>query len=89
MPDTVRGIDQAIVIDTAWLKLASEVANFLDYQRLRQLEAERQGRGCHDIAFNRRSRLELHEIEARLHEQQRRVRESSYAPEPLGYFRIH
>ena len=92
IPDTVPGVgqlDQAIVIDTAWPKLAGEVANFLDYQRLRQLEAERQGRGYHDIAFNRRSWLDLREIEARLHEHQRRVRESSYAPEPLSYFRIH
>ncbi|WP_296253435.1 hypothetical protein [uncultured Stenotrophomonas sp.] len=53
------------------------------------MEAERQGRGYHDIAFNRRSWLEPREIEARLHEHQRRVRESSYAPEPLSYFRIH
>ncbi|WP_282267400.1 hypothetical protein [Stenotrophomonas sp. PS02298] len=62
IPDTVTSVgqlDQAIAIDTAWPKLAGVVANFLDYQR----EAERQGRGYHDIAFNRRSWLELHEIE--------------------------
>ena len=53
------------------------------------MEADRDGRGYNDIEFNRRSWLELREIEARLHEHLRRVRESSYAPEPLSYFRIH
>ncbi|MGH8052893.1 MAG: hypothetical protein ACREP4_03070 [Stenotrophomonas sp.] len=92
IPDTVRGVghlDQAIVIDTAWPKLADEVASFVDYQRLRRIEAERQGRSYEEIAFNRHNWLELREIEARLHEHQRRVRESSYAPEPMSYFRVH
>ena len=92
IPDTVPGVghlDLAIVIDTAWPKLATEVANFVDYRRLRHLEAERQGRSDDAIAFNRSSWLELREIEARLHEHQRMVREGSYAPEPFTYFRIH
>ncbi|KRG63019.1 hypothetical protein ABB26_13575 [Stenotrophomonas humi] len=92
IPDTVAGVgqlDQAIVIDTAWPKLVVEVTNFLDYQRLRRLEAERQGRRYEEIPFNRRYWLELREVEARLHEHQRRVREGSYAPEPLSYFRVH
>jgi hypothetical protein len=92
IPDSVPGVghlDQAIVIDTAWPKLVYEVINFIDYQRLRQLEADRQGRGYADIAFNRQIWMELREIEARLHEHQQRVRESSYAPEAPSYFRIH
>lgn len=92
IPDTVPGVgqlDQAIVLDTVWPRLVVEVTNFLDYQRLRRREAERQGRGYEEIAFNRRCWLEQREIEARLHEHQRRVREGSYAPEPLSYFRVH
>ncbi|KRG44155.1 hypothetical protein ARC78_06265 [Stenotrophomonas pictorum JCM 9942] len=92
IPDSVPGVgqlDQAIVIDTAWPQLAGEVANFLDYQRLRRIEAERQGRDYTEIAFSRSLWLELREIEARLHEHQRRVRENSYAPEPMRYFRVH
>ncbi len=92
IPDTVPGVGQldlAIVIDTVWPKLTAEVANFLDYRRLRHVEAQRQGRSDEEIDFNRSRWLELREIEARLHEHQRRVRESSYAPEPLTYFRVH
>lgn len=92
IPDSVPGVgqlDQAIVIDTAWPRLVREVANFLDYQRLRRIEAERQGRDYTEIAFSRSLWLELREIEARLREHQRRVRESSYAPEPMSYFRVH
>jgi uncharacterized membrane protein YkvA (DUF1232 family) len=92
IPDSVPGVgqlDQAIVIDTAWPQLVREVANFLDYQRLRRIEAERQNRDYQEIAFNRHIWLELREIEARLYEHQRRVRESSYAPEPMSYFRVH
>jgi hypothetical protein len=92
IPDSVPGVghlDQAIVIDTAWPKLVREVVNFLDYQRLRRVEAERQGRDYEEIAFSRRIWLELRELEARLHEHQRRVRENSYAPQPMSYFRVH
>ena len=92
IPDNVPGVghlDLAIVIDTVWPKLAAEVTNFVDYQRLRHVEAGRQGRDDREIAFNRSSWLELREIEARLHEHQRRVRERSYAPESFTYFRVH
>lgn len=92
LPDSLPHIghlDQAIVVETAWPKLACEMLNFLDYQRLRRLEAERQGRDYNTIPFSRNLWLELREIEARLREHQNRVRESSYAPEPFSYFRVH
>ncbi len=92
IPDTLPGIgqlDQAIVIDTAWPKLVREVDNFLDYQRLRRIEAIRQERDYAAVTFNRRLWLESREFEARLREHHNRVRESSYAPPSPSCFRVH
>ncbi|WP_305805830.1 hypothetical protein [Stenotrophomonas sp. YIM B06876] len=85
----VGHLDDAIVVDTAWPQLVREVANFLDYRRLRQLEA--QARGCRydEIEFNRDIWLKVRRLEADLLAHRRQVRESSYAPQPAAYFRVH
>ncbi|MGV8959499.1 MAG: hypothetical protein ACOH1V_03845 [Stenotrophomonas sp.] len=85
----VGHLDDAIVVDTAWPQLVREVANFLDYQRLRQLEANARGCRYDEIEFNRGIWLKVRGLEADLIAHRRQVRESSYAPEPVSYFRVH
>lgn len=85
----VGRLDDAIVIDTAWPRLAPEVANHRDFQRLRQLEAQLRGRRWQDLAFDRADWEQARQAEAALLIQQRRVRESSYAPPAVDYFRVH
>lgn len=85
----VGHLDEAIVIDTVWPQLSREVANFLDYQRLRRAEAELRGSRYEDIRFSREIWLKMHRMELELIAQRRRIRESSYAPELPTYFRVH
>lgn len=90
IPDTLPGqLDQAIVIDTAWPKRVRDVDKFLDYQRLRRIEAIRQDRDYATVTFNRRRWLESRELEARLREHHNRLHESSYAPPSPSCFRVH
>lgn len=82
-------LDDAIVIDTAWPRISGEVLDYLDFCRLRDIEA--QLRGVEPTAFGfTRSEWEVSrraEVELRL--QHRRVRDSSYVPQPVSHFRVH
>ena len=85
----VGRLDDAIVIDTAWQELAPEVLSYVDFRRLRHIEAEL--RGCEDTGFrftrNEWERARRAEVE--LAAQKRRIRESSYLPAPCAMFRVH
>jgi uncharacterized membrane protein YkvA (DUF1232 family) len=82
-------LDDAIVLDTAWPRLAGEVDGYLDFRRLRRIEAGLRGCAENDFRFDRKDWLEERRIEAALRAQRRHVSESSYLPAPCAMFRIH
>ena len=82
-------LDDAIALDTAWPLLRPELCNYQDFRRLRTLEAEHRGCRYEDVAFDRQAWREAREMEARLHEQLRRIRDTSYAPAAPACFRVH
>ena len=50
---TVGRLDDAIVVDAAWPRLGDEIDSYLDYCRLRALEARLRGCGDTEFKFNR------------------------------------
>lgn len=85
----VGRLDDAIVIETAWPRLADEVDGYIDFRRLRRIEADLRGCAENDFRFDRNDWLEERRIEAALNAQRRAVRETSYLPAPCAMFRIH
>lgn len=84
---TVGRLDDAIVVDAAWPRLADEVESYLDFCRLREVEAE-QGSGL-TRAFRRADWEQANCEAAALAAHQRDVREHSYLPQSAAFFRIH
>jgi len=82
-------LDDALALETAWPQLRPELANYQDFRRLRSREAEYRGCRYEEVAFDRQSWREARELEARLSEQLRRIRETSYAPVAPACFRVH
>lgn len=82
-------LDDAIVIDTAWPQLQAEVRSYLDYRRLRQVEAQLRGRESGSFTFTRDDWENARRIEAELIAHRKRVRESSYIPALPSLFRVH
>ena len=85
----VGRLDDAIVVDAAWPRLAVEVDGYLDFRRLRRIEAGLRGCAETDFRFDRSDWQEDRRIEAALQAQRRQVRESSYLPTPSAMFRVH
>ncbi len=85
----VGRLDDAIVIRTAWPRLADEVADYLDFCRIRRLEARLRGVPRLDFHMDRDAWRDACRAEFALDRHQRHVRETSYVPafEPL--FRVH
>lgn len=85
----VGRLDDAIVIDTAWQDLGPEVDSYIDFCRLRHVEAAL--RNCADDAFSftRSDWEQARRAEVALRTHQQRVRISSYVPSPSPMFRIH
>ncbi|HEY0333638.1 MAG TPA: hypothetical protein VGC74_08010 [Stenotrophomonas sp.] len=82
-------LDDAIAVETAWPLLQPEVACYEDFRRLRTLEADHRGCRYEEVAYDRQSWRQAREMEARLLEQRRRIRETSYAPVDALRFRVH
>lgn len=92
IPDWVPAVgrlDDAIVVEAAWPRLGAEVLDYLDFCRLRALEAGLRGARAEDFPFGRREWVEARVAEAALRGHQRRVRASSYVPRAVTYFRVH
>lgn len=92
IPDSlprVGRLDDAIVVDTAWPRLADEACAYADYRRLRRIEARLRGCDVHAFAFDRGDWLEARQAEAALAAHRARVRDSAYVPAPCATFRIH
>lgn len=85
----VGRLDDAIVVETAWPRLAGEVDGYMDFRRLRRIEAGLRGCAENDFRFDRKDWLQERRIEAALNAQRRGVRETSYLPAPCAMFHIH
>ena len=85
----LRSQHAASLDEATWLLVADETARYLDFRRLRNLEA--QLRGCpHDaLRYTRADWEAARNAEAALETHLRHVRFGSYAPEPVPMFRIH
>ncbi len=93
IPDALPHIgrlDDAIVADAAWPRLHAEVADYLDYRRVRTLEAALRGCGLREFRFDRN---DWHEARAALDaaqtRRQRRLFAGSYLPADAARFRVH
>ena len=93
IPDRLRRVgrlDDAIVIETAWPRLATEVASYLDYCRLHRVEASLRGLRSTSFRFTRSDWEAARAAEVALVTQQRRIRTHSYLPAAAaGLFQIH
>jgi len=85
----VGRLDDAIVVDAAWPVLVPEVQGYLDFCRLRHLQAQLRACNDHDFSFTRKDWIEARQVEATLQAQRRRIRESSYLPVLSNCFRVH
>lgn len=85
----VGRLDDAIVIDRAWPRIGEEVAGYLDFCRLRQLEAGLRGERPGRFRFTRDEWRVSRQAEAELRAHQRAVRAGSYLPAGASRFRVH
>ncbi|WP_213605385.1 hypothetical protein [Pseudoxanthomonas japonensis] len=82
--------DPAASLDEAtWLLVADETAHYLDFRRLRTLEAQLRGCTQDEVRYTRADWQAARTAEAALASHLRHVRFSSYAPQPVPMFRIH
>lgn len=86
---TVGHLDDAIAVEAAWPSLRTEVAAFLDYCRIRSLEASLRGREPGDFGFTRSDWEEARQAEYFLARQRRCIRENSYLPQLEPRFTVH
>lgn len=76
--------------ETEWTLLANEIERYLDFRRLRHLEAQLHHCNVTDFHFDRHDWEVAHEAEAALAVHLRQVREESYVPEqPDLYLHVH
>jgi uncharacterized membrane protein YkvA (DUF1232 family) len=91
IPDTlprVGRLDDAIVVNAAWSRLENEVADYLDFNRVRRIEAALRGMRALEFRFGREDWLQARVAEAALAEHRRTIRESSYLPRTPALFSI-
>lgn len=92
LPNSLPGVgrlDDAIAVEAAWPSLRSEVAAFLDYCRVRSLEAALRGRDVGGFGFSRSDWEVARQAEYALEKQRRCIREGSYLPQRAPCFLIH
>ena len=85
----LRNADARPLDEATWLLVADETARYLDFRRLRTLEAQLQGCSPDALRYTRADWEAARNAEAALESHLRHVRFSSYAPEPVPMFRIH
>ena len=92
IPDWVPAVgrlDDAIVVETAWPRLALEIDRYLDFCRLRDMAVGVRATSASSVHFMRADwERELRE-EAALVAHQKQVREHSYLPPNASLFRVH
>ena len=82
-------LDDAIVVDAAWPRLAPEVESYLDFRRMRQLEVTLRGCGSAAFAFTRADWLQARTAEAAIRSHKRSIRDRSYLPAVASLFQVH
>lgn len=83
-------LDDAILVDVAWPTLSGEAAQYLDYRRLREMEAELRGIDPRHMHFRRSDWLEARDFEQKLLRHARALGLNAYAPAPEPTrFRVH
>ena len=85
----LRSPGAASLDEATWLLVADETAHYLDFRRLRTLEAQLRGCTQDEVRYTRADWQAARTAEAALASHLRHVRFSSYAPEPVPMFRIH
>ena len=85
----VGRLDDALVIDAAWPRLAAEVAGYADFCRLRRLEAQWLGSPETAFRFDRNDWKAARLAEATLDAQGERVRPATYVPRAGPTLRVH
>jgi hypothetical protein len=85
----LRDPGPASLDEAAWLLVADETARYLDFRRLRNIEAQLRGCPRDALRYTRADWEAARNAEAALASHLRHVRFSSYAPEPVPMFRIH
>ncbi len=85
----VGRLDDAMVIEAVWPKVCAEVFCYLDFCRLRLLEATLRGDQPSGFRYSRGDWEVSRAAEAQLRAHQNRVRESSYVPSTSACFRVH
>ena len=92
IPDWVPGagrLDDAIVVEQAWPLVSAEVTDYLDFCRLRELEAALRGTDAAGFRFTRTDWLESRRAEAALRAHRRATCVASYGTAPVTLFRVH
>lgn len=92
LPNSLPGIgrlDEAIAVDAAWPRLAAEVDAFLDYCRVRSLEAAMRGCDIGSFSFTREDWEQARGAEAELEHRLHRIRDNTYLPTPVARFVVH
>ena len=86
-PATVVDIrDSNCPAEAEWTLLANEIERYLDFRRLRHLEAQLHGSTDADFHFDRHDWEVAHEAEAALAAHLRHVHEESYVPEQDDFY---
>lgn len=85
----LRDPGPASLDEATWLLVADETARYLDFRRLRTLEAQLRGCPQEALRYTRADWEAARNAEAALESHLRHVRFSSYIPEPVPMFRIH
>lgn len=86
----VGHLDDAIMIEAAWHQVAEEVSDYLDYCRLRHIEAMLRGEHRRHFGFTRELWREVSHAEAEWINHCLRVGTSTYVPhDTAGRFRIN
>lgn len=82
-------LDDAIVVESAWPRLSRELEAYLDFRRVREVEARLRGCGIGEFRFGRGDWEVARRAEAALVAHQREVRARCYVPAWTPLFRIH
>ncbi|WP_119718610.1 YkvA family protein [Cognatilysobacter tabacisoli] len=85
----VGRLDDAIVVDAAWPRLADEAGDYADFCRIRAIEAHLSGRDVHGYRFQRADWIEARAAEVALQQHRAAVRQFSYVPSAPARFAIH
>lgn len=89
-PATSSETSYACPAEAEWTLLANEIERYLDFRRLRHLEAQLHHCSDSDFHFDRHDWEVAHEAEAALSAHLRHVHEESYVPEQVDlYLHVH